>query len=74
MWILLLGAVDISHGHPSSKYLQQSLVFLIIPALSTSLKHRGITVNKMAAASPLHQTGDGEEVFETELSLMILKI
>jgi len=28
----------------------------------------------MAAASPLHQTGDGEEVFETELPLMILKI
>jgi len=28
----------------------------------------------MAAASPLHQTGDVEEVFETELPLMILKI
>jgi hypothetical protein len=52
MWILLLGAADISHGHPASKHLQQSLDFLIIPALSTSVKHPGITVSKMAAASP----------------------
>ena len=62
MYILLLGAADISQGHPASKLLQQSLVFLIIRAMSTSLKHTGITVTNMAAASPLHQTGDGERV------------
>ena len=60
MCILLLSAADISHGHPASKHLQKSLVFLIIPALSTSLKQTGITVTKMAAAYSLHQTGDGE--------------
>jgi uncharacterized membrane protein len=52
MWILLLGAADISHAHAASKHLQQSLVFLIISALSTSLKQTGITVTKMAVASP----------------------
>jgi len=60
MWILLLRAADISHGHPASKLLQQGLVSLIISAFSMSLKHTGITVTKMAAASPLHQTGDSE--------------
>ena len=39
-----MGAVDISQGHPASKRLQQSLVFLIISALLTSIKHRGIIV------------------------------
>jgi hypothetical protein len=64
MYILLLGAADISQGHPNSKLLQQTLVFLIIPALSTSLKHTGITVTKIAAASSLHQTGNGESYLE----------
>ena len=56
MWILILGVADISQGHAASKLLRQSLVFLTIP----SIKHTGIIVIKMAAASPLHQTGDGE--------------
>jgi response regulator RpfG family c-di-GMP phosphodiesterase len=60
MWILLLGAANISQVHSACKHLQQSLVFVIIPALSTSLKLTGITVTKMTAASPLHQIGDGE--------------
>jgi hypothetical protein len=39
-----------------------------------STKHTGITVNKMASVSPLHQTGDDERILETELSCMILRI
>jgi hypothetical protein len=53
--------------------LQQSLVFLIIPALSTSLKHTGITVTKMAAVSPLHQTGDGESYLKQNCPLRFSK-
>ena len=69
MYIPLLGAANISQGHPTSKRLQHSLVFLIIPALSTSLKHTGITITKMAAASPLHQTGNGESYLKQNCPL-----
>jgi hypothetical protein len=70
MWILLVGGANTSQGHPVSRLLQQSLPSLLI----SSTKHTAYYCNQDGSSFPSSQNWGWWEVFETELSRMILKI